>query len=68
MYEVSIVATTAEGDPQYHFYKVTGKQNISAFNHRWLWHRISPNTDILQGHFYVRENIVDKTYRADKKI
>ena len=23
------VATTAEGDPQYHFYKVTGKQNTS---------------------------------------
>ena len=38
VYEASTVATTAEGDPQYHFYKVTGKQNISAFNHRWLWH------------------------------
>ena len=62
MYEVSTVATTAEGDPQYHFYKVTGKQNISAFNHRWLWHRISLNTDILQGYFYVREN-----YKHDKK-
>ena len=68
VYEVSTVATTAEGDPQYHFYKVTGKQNISAFNHRWLWHRISPNTDILQVYFYVRENIIDMTYRVDKKI
>ena len=68
MYEVSTVAAMAEGDPQYHFYKVTGKQNISAFNDRWLWHTISPNTDILQGYFYVRENIIDMTYRVDKKI
>ena len=64
VYEVSTLAITAEGDPQYHFYKVTGKENISAFNHRWLWHRISPNTDILQGHFYVRENIIDMTCRV----
>ena len=68
VYEVSTVATTAEGDPQYHFYKVTGKQNISAFNHRWLWHRISPDTDILQGYFCVRESVIDMTYRVDKKL
>ena len=67
MYEVSTEAITTEGDPQYHFYKVTGKQNIFVFNHRWLWHRISPNTDISQGHFYVRVNIIDMTSRVDKK-
>ena len=27
----------------------------------------SPNTDILQGHISVRENIIDMTYRVDKK-
>ena len=26
------------------------------------------NPDILQGYFYIRENIIDMTYRVDKKI
>ena len=36
-----------------------GEAEYFCINHTWLWHRISPNTDILQSHFYVRESIID---------
>ena len=47
--EGSTVAITAEGDPQYHFYSHREAEYF-WINHRWLWHRIPPNTDILQSH------------------
>ena len=64
--EGSAEAITAEGDPQYHFYKVTGKQNTSAlitcdYGTEFLQTLISCKATFIS-------DFIDMTYRVDKKI
>ena len=70
MKEGSTVAIAAEGDSQYDFFlvKVTGEWITSATTKYDYGTEFPSNTDILQGHFNLRENIIDMTYTLDKKM
>ena len=62
------MAITAEGDPQHHLYKVMGKQTTPALITDDYGTEFPPKTAILQDNFYLKENIIDMTYRVGKKI
>ena len=69
--EGSVVAVAAEGDPNYDHYlfQVTSQQpELLAKNEQDEYGAVVPKgCKVLTGHFFVRENLLDMTYRLEDK-
>ena len=67
--EGSTVAIAAEADPVYDFYlmRVTRKETLSEAVTDDYGSEHPPNTKILRGHFFLRENMLDMTYMMNEQ-
>lgn len=67
----SIVAVAAEDDPSYDYYllKITsdGVEELTAPFTDDYGLTFGPGFHILKGHFFIRENLIDMSYRLDDK-
>ena len=63
--EGSTVAIAADHDPSYDFYllKVTNRETLNKPATDDYGSEYPPRTKIIRGHFYVRENILDMTFK-----